>query len=157
ASAKDNQTFAALKNLKGEDGEPLVFLSQNFFLDPSWQNLQARVAQSAASPAAAPTGAADYDPTFKKTFPPPANVPDRDKITMARASYQDQMAMRPMTYDNVWVKPGVRTASQFVTSDQCIGCHSAGGTGLQFDMTQPGPDGKLINISPYGTWRGSPM
>ena len=24
-------------------------------------------------------------------------------------------------------------------------------------MTQPGPDGKLINISPYGTWRGSPM
>ena len=48
-------------------------------------------------------------------------------------------------------------ASQFVTSDQCLGCHSAGGTGLQYDMTQPGPDGKLINISPYGTWRGSPM
>src|SRR6202007_3204129 len=33
ASAKDNQTFAALKNIKDEDGEPLVFLSQNFFLD----------------------------------------------------------------------------------------------------------------------------
>ena len=32
-----------------------------------------------------------------------------------------------------------------------------GGTGLQYDMTQPGPEGKLINISPYGTWRGSPM
>jgi hypothetical protein len=46
---------------------------------------------------------------------------------------------------------------QFLTSDQCLGCHSAGGTGLQYDMTQPGPDGKLINISPYGTWRGSPM
>ena len=62
------------------------------------------------------------------------------------------------TYDNVWVKPGEPTAaSQFVTSDQCLGCHSAGGTGLQFDMTQPGPDNKLINISPYGTWRGSPM
>ncbi len=35
ASAKDNSTFAALKNIKGEPGEPLVFLSQNFFLDPS--------------------------------------------------------------------------------------------------------------------------
>ena len=30
ASAKDNQTFSALKNIKGEAGQPLVFLSQNF-------------------------------------------------------------------------------------------------------------------------------
>jgi len=66
--------------------------------------------------------------------------------------------MPPETYDSVWPKPGEQTAaSQFVTSDQCLGCHSAGGTGLQYDMTQPGPGGKLINISPYGTWRGSPM
>ncbi len=44
------------------------------------------------------------------------------------------------TYDNVWVKAGGPTAaSQFVTSDQCIGCHSAGGTGLQFDMTRARP------------------
>ncbi|HYS49393.1 MAG TPA: hypothetical protein VEM36_11530, partial [Xanthobacteraceae bacterium] len=87
----------------------------------------------------------------------PGDVPARDKIAMAPATYHDQIAMPPATYDNVWVKPGVTTASQFITSDQCIGCHSAGGTGLQFDMTQPGPDGKLVNISPYGTWRGSPM
>src|SRR5439155_12457051 len=33
ASAKDNATFAALQNIKGEAGDPLVFLSQNFFLD----------------------------------------------------------------------------------------------------------------------------
>ena len=66
--------------------------------------------------------------------------------------------MPPATYDNVWVKAGpLSPTSQYVTSDQCIGCHSAGGTGLQFDMTQPGTDNKLINISPYGTWRGSPM
>ena len=67
-------------------------------------------------------------------------------------------AMPPETYDSVWAKPQEPTANgQFLTSDQCLGCHSAGGTGLQYDMTQPGPDGKLINISPYGTWRGSPM
>jgi hypothetical protein len=40
-----------------------------------------------------------------------------------------------------------------VTSDQCAGCHSAGGTGIQFDMTIPGANGKPINLSPYGTWR----
>jgi cytochrome c551/c552 len=66
--------------------------------------------------------------------------------------------MPPETYDSVWPGPGKPTAEgQFLTSDQCLGCHSAGGTGLQYDMTQPGPDDKLINISPYGTWRGSPM
>ena len=43
------------------------------------------------------------------------------------------------TYDNVWAKGGPLTvASQYLTSDQCLGCHSAGGTGLQFDMTEPG-------------------
>ncbi len=156
ASAADNQTFAALKNIEGEQ-EPLVFLSQNFFLDPSWQNLQTRITQSAGAAAAAPGAEAKYDSTFTQTFGPPGDVPARDKIAMAPATYHDQIAMPPATYDNVWVKPGVTTASQFITSDQCIGCHSAGGTGLQFDMTQPGPDGKLVNISPYGTWRGSPM
>jgi hypothetical protein len=62
---------------------------------------------------------------------------------------------------------GVPTAaSEFVTSDQCIGCHDAGGTGLQFDMTVPNPQAAnltgpgaapLLNLSPYGTWRTSPM
>jgi hypothetical protein len=146
ASAKDNQTFAALNNIKGEPGHPLVFLSQNFFLDPSWQSQQTRIMQAAAAAAAPSEGA--YDPAFSKTFYWPGGSPQRDTI----------LAMPPSTYDNVWVKPGAPTpASQFITSDQCVGCHSAGGTGLQFDMTQPGDDTKLLNISPYGSWRGSPM
>src|SRR5262249_37875702 len=94
-------------------------------------------------------GGAAFDPTFMATFAV------RTEDVAGQSS--DKLAMPAMTYDNVWVKPGVTTASQYVTSDQCIGCHSAGGTGLQFDMTQPGPDNKLINISPYGPWRGSPM
>jgi hypothetical protein len=145
ASAKDNQTFAALKNIAGEPGTPLVFLSQNFFLDPSWQNLQTRVVQSADK------AAARTEPSFDAAF---------TEVFRLRRTTQiiPNLAMPPATYDSVWVKPGAPNASsQFVTSDQCIGCHSAGGTGLQFDMTQPGPDNKLINISPYGSWRGSPM
>jgi cytochrome c553 len=66
--------------------------------------------------------------------------------------------MQPETFDHVWPKPGAPEADgQFLTSDQCMGCHSAGGTGIQFDMTEPGTDDKLVNISPYGTWKGSPM
>src|SRR5262249_10203239 len=28
---------------------------------------------------------------------------------------------------------------------------------LQYEMTTPGPNGLLANLSPYGTWRTSPM
>src|SRR6266568_6935117 len=148
ASARDNSTFSALKNIKGEPGEPLVFLSQNFFIDPSWQSLQMRMQSAGAKDAAAADNDPDYDPAFLKLFWSHGGPPTRSEAA----------AMPSESYDSVWPKPDEPTAkSQFVTSDQCLGCHSAGGTGLQYDMTQPGPGGKLINISPYGTWRGSPM
>jgi hypothetical protein len=50
---------------------------------------------------------------------------------------------------------GPGRASTFMTSDQCIGCHDAHGTGVQFDMTEPGSQDKLWNVSPYATWRSS--
>lgn len=146
ASAANNSTFSTLKNLKGEPGEPLVFLSQDFFLDPSWQSLHLSILQSADSEPAPQEPA--YNAAFTKIFWAMGGPPPRDSVA----------EMPPETYDNVWVKAGTPTvASQYVTSDQCLGCHSAGGTGLQFDMTHPGTADKLINISPYGTWRGSPM
>ena len=148
ASAKDSQTFSTLKNIKGEPGEPLVFLSHNFFLDPSWQSLQTRIQNAGNRDAAAAGNDPAYDPNFLKIFWSLGGPPLREQV----------IPMPPETYDNVWAASGDPTAaSQFLTSDQCLGCHSAGGTGLQFDMTQPGTDTKLINISPYGTWRGSPM
>ncbi len=147
ASARDNQTFADLKNIKGEPGTPLVFLSQHFFLDPSWKNQSLRIVDAAKkSPEEMAVPA--YGPDFLKTFHLPGGTPPAKSI----------LALPQSTYDNVWVKAGHPTAaSQFITSDQCVGCHSAGGTGLQFDMTEPGPDGLLVNVSPYGLWRGSPM
>jgi Cytochrome P460 len=146
ASAKEH-TFSSLKNIKGEPAEPLVFFSQNFFLDPSWQSLQNRIAQSEARAQPRPAEGR-YSPDFVSTFSWWGGGPDRDAI----------VKMPSVSYDNVWVKaPPSAAASQFVTSDQCLGCHSAGGTGLQYDMTMPGPENKLINISPYGTWSGSPM
>lgn len=146
ASAKEH-TFSSLKNIKGEPGEPLVFFSQNFFLDPSWQSLHNRIAQSESKAQPRPAEGR-YSPDFVGTFSWWGGRPDRDAI----------VKMPSVSYDNVWAKaPPPTAASQFVTSDQCLGCHSAGGTGLQYDMTMPGPDTKLINLSPYGTWSGSPM
>lgn len=146
ASAKANATFSALRNIRGEPGEPHVFLSQNFFLDPSWRSLHTRITQSTADelrPEDPP-----YNPDFLKTFALPGGAPER----------KDIVALPSESYDHVWSRGGERSAvNAFLSSDQCLGCHSAGGTGLQYDMTEPGPDNKLINISPYGTWRGSPM
>ena len=171
ASAKENQTFAALKNIKGEPGQPLVFLSQNFFLKPPMQSqLAGAVAAAAPPPAvlfkplhvriaefaakAAPPSTGPANPFFIATAPHAAAA----AAAATAAAAAPTMKMPPMTYDNVWVKAGTLTAaSQFITSDQCVGCHSAGGTGLQYDMTQPGTASLLLNISPYGTWRGSPM
>lgn len=181
ASAKDNQTFSTLKNIKGEPGAPLVFLSQNVFLNPPWQKPNAVTAQQpppvASPPIGMPTPSLPGRPNAAQNLQlsiaeagKNASVPQEPK-RIANSPFanlfhllgaprpRDQIAaMPPATYDNVWVKPGAPTAaSQYITSDQCVGCHTAGGTGLQFDMTQPATDRQLLNISPYGTWRGSPM
>ena len=151
ASAADNQTFAALRNIKGEPGKPLVFLSQNFFLNPSWPGPASPGAPLASTVEPAPPKPVDHDIhtqlkeqrelAVKRAAakPEPADSGALDAIAkLAALNGGDVFAMPPATYDNVWVKPGAPPASQFVTSDQCVGCHSAGGTGLQFDMTEPG-------------------
>lgn len=167
ASAKDNDTFAALANIRGEPGKPLVFLSQHFFMNSSGQSEHGTLLAPSAPPAAMSFAASrglpgfglplvakveppapPYDPVFTHTFWWPGGPPKRSEI----------VAMPPSTYDNVWVKAGkVTAASQFLTSSQCIGCHDAGSTGIQFDMTEPGPGDLMVNISPYSTWRTSPM
>jgi Cytochrome P460 len=190
SSAKSNETFSSLRNIQGEPGKPLVFLSQNslsgspsqnslsgspsqnsFSGSPSQnsfsaplsenslsgsvlQSLHMRVIQSNASERLLqrmPDGGQrepPYDSDFVRTFQIPGGRPERNKVPPLPSE----------TYDHVWARASKSTSeSQFLTSDQCLGCHNAGGTGLQFDMTEPGSDDKLINISPYGSWRGSPM
>jgi len=170
ASAADNQTFAALRNIKGEPGKPLVFLSQNFFLNPPWPGSPSPGAPLTSTVEPAPPKPVDHDIhtqlkehrelAVKRAAarPEPADSGALDAIAkLAALNGGDLFAMPPATYDNVWVKPGAPPSSQFVTSDQCLGCHSAGGTGLQFDMTEPGNGTLLRNVSQYGGWRGSPM
>ncbi len=47
---------------------------------------------------------------------------------------------------------------QFLTSDQCIGCHDATvSNAAEPNMVFTEADGTKINLSPYATWRVSPM
>lgn len=149
-SAADNLTFASLKNLEGEPGEPLVFLSQAFFgarVQPSHHRL-VTLATDDAPRLGQPRY--PYDADFVASIP---------AHSLPAPNWDDVTRFPSETYDNVWVPAnGPDPSSQFLTSSQCIGCHDAGGTGLQFDMTVPNPHGdNLLNVSPYATWRTSPM
>jgi len=156
ASARDNQTFAALNNISGEPGTFLSFLSQDFYQFQSGEvsthfsqilpHERLRIEAMRRLRAVAP-------PMPNAELLRQLGVPD----ALAQANLA-ALAMPSQSFDHVWVPgAGPDPASTFVTSDQCVGCHTAGGTGLQYDMTVPRPDGKLVNLSPYGTWRTSPM
>lgn len=146
ASARENQTFATLRNIQGEPGRPLVYFSQNQALEadePSQHELVTEVATPNPKVDVPGAGARFMEAIGLGAVPLPKLVEVR--------------AMPRSTYDNVWLRPKDSTHS-FVTSDQCMGCHDAGGTGLQFDMTERVPGNKLrANLSPYATWRTSPM
>ena len=151
ASAKDDLTFADLKNVQGEPGRPLVFLSQHFFGGDTEEEHHRLVTLPGDD--AKRLG----QPLFNENSAVIGLLPSHEPApTFATVS-----DMPSQTYDNVWVGAGGAQdpAHTFITSDQCLGCHDAGGTGLQFDMTEPDPHGSglLLNLSPYGTWVSSPM
>jgi len=155
ASAKSNSTFASLKNVKGHPGEPLVFLSQRFFQEDARQedNHHVLVAMAIASLGEEKfqTAPRAYHPEFLRLYG--GARPDR------KPGFDDVKRLPSETYDNVWAIPGSKLANSFVTSDQCLGCHAAGSTGLQYDMTEPAAmqGGTLRSLSPWALWRTSPM
>ena len=169
SSARDNQTFASLRNIAGEPGEPLAYLSHDFFLAPHF-------ATEGGGPRVQRSGPTTAAPAEERFLTHHEEVAERRKLQpglrtarpyspaftdvlrlLAEPPPSSVRALPSETYDHVWFPPGEpSTKAQFVTSDQCLGCHSAGGTGLQFHMTEPA-EAKLANISPYSTWRHSPM
>ncbi|HSJ75176.1 MAG TPA: cytochrome P460 family protein, partial [Gemmatimonadales bacterium] len=150
ASARNNHTFASLRNVEGEPGEPLVFLSQHFYNPKPVESHHRLVSLPTDDAPRLGQPLYVYNPAFTGAL--------RSGRLLA-PSWETVSRMPSETYDNVWVKAGpVTAASELVTSSQCIGCHDAGGTGLQFDMTTPNPHGdNLLNLSPYATWKTSPM
>jgi len=157
SSARSNRTFAALRNVEGEPGRPLVFLSQDTEPAPAAGTHHQSLAASAGV-AAHPVSRRDgYDTAFIEAF----------ALKNGAAPPTDAAALKlpSETYDHTFVAAdGPTIHDQFLTSSQCLGCHDAGSTGLQFDMTVPvdpaganAPPGRLWNHSPYATWRTSPM
>lgn len=149
ASARSNSTFASPRNIQGEPGEPLVFLNQSIGEMPDADSHHEAIAVGSAAP----------KPIGPRTSPDPQIIADLKAYAAMLPRRDDIVPMPSQSYDNTWVSAdGPTAADTFLTSSQCLGCHDAGSTGLQFDMTKPNPHGEnLENLSPYATWRTSPM
>jgi hypothetical protein len=173
SSAEREHTFTYPKNIAGFPGDP-----DSYFVDLSW--VSSPLTPHSSGPALPCGEAADSD----RDSPTAGHNPDASDVQeqtvfreMARAkpatvdprfaAFYKAIAPVPVnkvlkfpgeTYDHVF--PVTKGSNQFLTSDQCMGCHSAGTYGnvmmysgtKQSDGTTP-----VMNISPYGEWRWSPM
>jgi hypothetical protein len=180
ASAKDEFTFSSLNNVLGDPDTFLKFYFQDqppIAGEPKQpaaevpsvherlellQDLESRIENAGPTwnkvpwpnPAVNRVSQpyTDYSSEFLKTFGAHVIVPPGPQEITG-------LYLPPEVYDHVFSGPA--GPPLFLTSDQCVGCHAAGSTGLHFDMTvqqanQPAYT-QLINIAPYGEWRSSPM
>jgi hypothetical protein len=153
ASAEKEHTFSTLNNIKGAPGWPLQFR-----VDDTWMTIPAK------APGACGHGKSAADPVLGAAFPMHAQnatlaaEPVRHHVPLVALTPAIQR-MPPEPLDDVVarpIKPGATPGStpQFVTSAQCLGCHSGlSNSGLGPSMVVL-PD---MNVSPYGEWRWSPM
>lgn len=155
ASAESEHTFSTTNNIKGAPGWPLQFR-----VDDTWMTIPAK------APGRCGHGKSGAEPVAGAAFPMHAqnavlqSEPVRHHALLARLESPIQK-MPPEPLDNV-VAPPIKAglpattlkSPQFVTSAQCLGCHSGlSNSGLGPSMVIL-PD---VNVSPYGEWRWSPM
>ncbi|HTW85459.1 MAG TPA: hypothetical protein VMD91_15425 [Candidatus Sulfotelmatobacter sp.] len=154
-SADKLSTFAATENIKGFPGDPITF-----YVDDSWRTPPPTLAQA---PTPQPTS---LEREHEKNAAP--------SLRVARAIEAEQTPEPVQTFPAEPLDTVVATIHgphPFITSDQCMGCHSAASgapSGPLMWLTPPpfapptpapaanaGPIG--VNVSEYGEWRWSPM
>ncbi len=180
ASAEKEHTFTYANNIKGFPGDP-----DSYYVDLSW-TLQTTTGhgsapaqpcrQSAESDRDVPTAGHNTDASdvqeqaiFRQIASARLSSPDPKFVNFYKSIAPvllDKVKKFPgETYDHVFPQNigAAGTSSnqnQFLTSDQCMGCHSAGSYGnvMMYTGTKQG-DGStpVMNVSPYGEWRWSPM
>ncbi len=161
SSAKDAGTFAATENIAGFPGDPIKFKD-----DGSWRTPAPAASGTVAGAVAALPLDREHEKNAQLASPSPLPIP----------GYIQRFPDEPL--DTALAHPN--GPPQFLTSDQCMGCHGAAQAPPAQDPTQsrpvmwltpppsfatpspppsslpqPGPYG--VNVSEYGEWRWSPM
>ena len=184
ASAEKEHTFTYAKNIKGFPGDP-----DSYYVDLSWASAPITAhssapaqpcSEAAESDRVVPTAGHNADATDvqeQEVFQELATVRSAAVDPKFVAFYK---SIAPVPLDKVQKFPGESydhifpknigppeskptpspNPNQFLTSDQCMGCHSAGTYGnvmLYFGTKQPDRSTPVMNVSPFGEWRWSPM
>ncbi|MEQ9618504.1 MAG: hypothetical protein RIG61_04960 [Deltaproteobacteria bacterium] len=102
-----------------------------------------------------------YDSPFSDPLPEPTSRFLEFYNQLDEVSFPEAWMLRlpAQTYDHV--VSASTGPDQFITSDQCIGCHDATYSNASFPnmILERDVNGttELINLSPYGEWSASPM
>ncbi|HSU15014.1 hypothetical protein [Longimicrobium sp.] len=158
ASAESELTFSAVRNVDPAQ-DPLSFVVQTFTTrDSVGHHMTAGQAAAVHRDALSIHGEVDHAAeTSRHQLPKPLPAPDPAflvlyGLTQQFAAPNAKTAFPVETYDHVVAGPG--GPEQFLTSDQCTGCHSASTFNMAL-VTATGRD--TFNLSPYGEWRASLM
>jgi len=184
ASAEREHTFTYSKNINGFPGDP-----DSYFVDLSWTSAPVSghrpapaqpCGEAADSDRDVPTAGhntdasdvqeqqifrqmaalrpATLDPKFVAFYKSIAPV-SLDKVQKFPGETYDHIF--PQNIGTTGSKPAPSpNPNQFLTSDQCMGCHSGGTYGnvmLYMGTKQKDGSTPVMNVSPFGEWRWSPM
>lgn len=148
SSAEKEATFASLSNISGFPGNPL-----SYFIDNTWRTPQGAPPMMKLAPGHAPAPATDETDI---RWTPNAEMLKSFIGPIAKAADRDPQPILPETYDHIVARPD--GGNDFVTSDQCMTCHSGNAwMGSKFLMIVEPKSSSPVNVSPYGEWRWSPM
>lgn len=154
-SAESALTFSSLVNIAGFPGQPLSFRT-----DDSWMNLPRG---ELSAPMLHHLPQVEIKRKKVPKTPPEALFAALFPAGPRLAGAGEVQQLPVESWDHVVSPPnGPGAAGQFLTSDQCLGCHGATNDvngPRMFLPTGPRVEKKLpgINVSPYGEWRWSPM
>jgi hypothetical protein len=175
-SAESQMTFASQINIKGRPGQPLTFRDDlSWFWNGPLQPPDAAAIAAARSreegaPLTERQAAAHLAPDNGESPHPHVTGANMPRLAVAHPAVSSDWSQffhsthvvaksNPLpgeNYDHV-VAPPVKPR-HFLTSDQCLGCHSGNRYGNVMLWTDTRVDSKpLVNVSPYGEWRWSPM
>ena len=184
ASAEREHTFTYSNNIEGFPGDP-----DSYFIDLSWATAPVTAHASAPPQPCSEAAASDRDVATAGHNADSSDVQEqalfrqmallsRPTLNQKFVSFYNSIAPVPLdnvqklpgeTYDHVFPQNIGATESKpapspnpnlFLTSDQCMGCHSAGTYGnvmMYSGAKQPDGSTPVMNVSPYGEWRWSPM
>ncbi len=179
-------TFAALRNVKGFPGKPLLFRVDNSWRTPSAPKdlsneklleaaLAAKTDAATGNGTMAEIKASDAHPRCAEGESPTPCIPELNTAfarlfpNMRQCDRAEILHFPPVTYDSVPRQSQATRlltnggdSQQFLTSNQCMSCHA--GITEPFGPTMFIPTGESagygepgLHVSPYGEWRWTPM